>query len=105
MQVAGAALENAGFTIQRTEDLGARADKIPWYAPLEKAISDSTAPWSRSEEELFPMFGGLSRTTATVISQAAKWRVSRALVSVPAVVFTRVQLFTPLAVFVAQKTA
>lgn len=86
IHAASTALSNAGLAILHAEDLSTRHDRIPWYAPLEKAVSDSRAPWSCSEGELFPMFGGLSRNTAIVIIEAAKWG-----------------LFTPLALFVAQK--
>lgn len=75
MQAAYAALEHAGFSVTHYEDLASRADRIPWYSPLERAISDANAHWDSDENALCPLFGGLSKDGATVIVQAAKWKV------------------------------
>ncbi|KAL7277613.1 hypothetical protein ACG7TL_008540 [Trametes sanguinea] len=86
IEAACSALERAGLRLKHHEDLASRADKIPWYAPLERAIADTGVAWTDTTEDLYPMFGGLSRETAVILVQAAKWR-----------------LFTPLALFVAEK--
>ncbi|GJE92687.1 S-adenosyl-L-methionine-dependent methyltransferase [Phanerochaete sordida] len=88
MVAARAALEGAGMIVRSCEDLAARHDAIPWYAPLEAAISDAAAPWAENPEEGCALFGGLTKNAAAVILQAAKWK-----------------LFTPMAVFIAMKAA
>ncbi|KAJ3551400.1 hypothetical protein NM688_g4724 [Phlebia brevispora] len=81
------ALQNAGMTVMLCEDLGAKTDRISWFAPLEKALSDSRLLWSDGET-ISPIFGGMTRITASAIVQAAKYK-----------------LFTPMALFIAQKNA
>ena len=69
------ALEAVGLTVIHCEDLGARPDKIPWYMPLERALGDSGFAWDGGKDTLHPLFGGLTKGAATVIVQAAKWKV------------------------------
>lgn len=73
MVAARYAMEGAGMILRSCEDLAARHDAIPWYAPLEAAISDARAPWADNPEE--ELFGGLTKNSAVVILQAAKWKV------------------------------
>lgn len=88
MSAACAALERAGLAVRRCEDLAARVDRIPWHAPLEAALADGGSPWQGAGDMACATgaFGGLSRDAAGVLVQAAKW-----------------QLFTPMAVFIAEK--
>ncbi|KAH9884510.1 S-adenosyl-L-methionine-dependent methyltransferase [Cubamyces lactineus] len=103
LQSGSSALSALGLHVLHTEDLAARHGTIPWYMPLETALGNARAPWtserlgiSREElpadeldtslDEIFPLFGGISRQAAVLLVEAGK-----------------LNLFTPLALFVAKK--
>ncbi|CAL1706652.1 unnamed protein product [Somion occarium] len=84
ISAASEGLKAAGMNVLFCEDLGERHDRIPWYSPLERALSNSRTPWQSLED--CDVFGGLSQTAASVILEAAK-----------------LNLFTPMALFIAEK--
>lgn len=68
------ALHGSGLVLEHFEDLGARPDIIPWYRPLEQAVSGFHF-WPFRKRLTCADFGGLSHNAATVIIEAAKFKV------------------------------
>lgn len=80
------ALSDNDFRLLTYEDLSERRDRVPWYQHMEKALSDPHALWSSDGFDEGYVFGGISRAAAEVIVEAGKRK-----------------LFTPMALFVAEK--
>lgn len=54
------AIQYSGLQLLHQEDLAAREDNIPWYFPLEKAMSGPSVVWQPN----MSAFGGLSKLAA-----------------------------------------
>ena len=75
IQAACTAFSKLGMSVLHCEDLASHNDRIPWYSPIERAVADPHISWSTMDDELCPLFGGMSRDTAALLLQAAKWQV------------------------------
>ena len=92
------AFQDSGLQLLHHEDLAAREDKIPWYSPLEAAMSGPSTVWQPETNA----FGGLSKPAANALIEAGRHQVSDGR-NHRFIRLRFIKFFTPMALFVGQK--